>query len=202
MNNNQKSDKRINQNNNQAQQAIIELVDSGIIQGTVLEVNSGTGENSLHISGAGFPTLGIVLDENEFIQSRQKAQMMLARRGMCARFMQIDPLKLDSLNEEFYTIIDTHFVNTLILEDKSHYLELIHRVLEPGGSFILLLPKITHENILNSELQAIEWSDQIVRSGFFIDQVKSVGFSGGDDDEMVIPGWVIILKKEENTNDR
>ncbi len=201
MNNSQKSDTRINQNNYQAQQAIIELVESGIIQGTVLEVNSGTGENSLHISGAGFPTLGIVLDANEFIQSRQKAQMMLARRGMCARFMQMDPLKLDSLNEEFYTIIDTDFVNSLNLEEKSNYLELIHKVLESEGLFIILLTMTTKEDLLTTEAQIIEWSDQIVKTGFVIDQVKSVGFSGGDD-EMVIPGWVIILKKDENTNDR
>ena len=191
---------KINQNPNHTQQVVIELVETGVILGSVLEVNSGTGENALHIASAGFPTLGIVLDKDEFILARQKAQVMLARRGMCARFMMVDPLNLDSLKENFFTIVDTDFITNLNFENKHVYLESIQKLLETEGSFILLLPNKKDVNGLKTEEDVIRWSDLVINHGFVIDKIRKVTYIDASED-LSVPGWVIIFKKVEKTSD-
>ncbi len=93
------------------QNIIIELVDSGEIQGKVLEIGCATGENSLHIAGAGYPTLGIDPSKEAILIAKQKSEVMLARRGICARFKQFIPHNLGLINESFNVIIDNSYLS-------------------------------------------------------------------------------------------
>lgn len=120
------------------QPEIVKLVDEGWIQGPTLDVLCGSGENALHISGFGFPTLGIDVSHPVLRIAREKAQMMLVRRGLCARFKPGHPNRLVDLGETFQTIIDLGLLQSIPDHMRSDYLYSLDKVLLPIGKFILI----------------------------------------------------------------
>lgn len=120
------------------QAEIIRLVEEGWIKGATLDVSCGTGENALHISGFGFPALGLDNSQPLLRIAREKAQVMLARRGVCARFKPGRVHRLMDLGELFGTIYDLGLYQTLAENIKAEYIDTLDKIIQPGGHYILI----------------------------------------------------------------
>ncbi len=178
------------------QNIIIELVDSGEIQGKVLEIGCGTGENSLHIAGAGHPTLGIDPSKEAILIAKQKSEVMLARRGICARFKHFIPHNLGLINESFNNIIDNHTFQTIPNEERENYTRSMVPLLEPGGSIVLIITSTTGNLTVRSESDVIKVIEHNFPQDFCIKYIREILYETGHDEETV-NGWLCSISKGE-----
>jgi SAM-dependent methyltransferase len=84
------------------QSAFLELAEQGAISGRVLDVGCGTGEHVLMCAGRGLPATGIDLAVPALEVAREKAR----ERGLDARFLCHDALRVAELAESFDTVLD------------------------------------------------------------------------------------------------
>lgn len=178
------------------QKIIIELVDTGEIYGSVLEIGCGTGENSIHIAGAGYPTLGIDPSKMTIQIAKQKSEVMLARRGICARFKQFVPQNLGLINESFNIIIDNHTFQTTPTEERANYSRSMVPLLEPGGSIILIISSGSGNLPIRTESDVIKAVEQNFPQDFFIKYIHEIYFETGQNEKLV-EGWLCSISKGE-----
>ena len=91
------------------QPAVVELQQRGLINGRVIDVGCGTGENAIHLAQNGHDVLGIDAAQKAIEQARQKT----ADRKSSARFQVHDALALETLDETFDTAIDSGMFRAL-----------------------------------------------------------------------------------------
>ncbi len=156
MNQKEVNESTIHHDTGKPQNIIVELVEIGEIKGKVLEIGCGFGENSLHIAGAGHPTLGIDPSKEAILIAKQKSEVMLARRGICARFKQFVPQNLGQIKEFFNVIIDNGTFQTIPNEERETYARSIVPLLEPGGSIILIFTSTSGNLTVRSESDVIK----------------------------------------------
>jgi ubiquinone/menaquinone biosynthesis C-methylase UbiE len=108
---------------------IVRLEESGAIQGVVLDVGCGTGENALCLAGRGHDVWGIDFVPKAIELARDKA----IKRGLGVHFQVGDALKLEVLGRTFDTVIDCGLFHTFSDEERPVYLRSLARVVRPGG---------------------------------------------------------------------
>src|SRR5919109_3846614 len=79
------------------QPAFVALAQAGAIRGRVLDVGCGTGEHALMAAGLGLEATGVDAAPTAIAIARGKAR----DRGLTARFLVWDALRLASLGEQF-----------------------------------------------------------------------------------------------------
>lgn len=115
------------------QTAIKKLVDSGYIQGSVIDIGCGTGEHTISIARS-HPVLGIDFSPAAIESAKTKS----FERDSRAEFLVWDALKLSMLNRRFDTAVDSACYHTLDQEKRDRYAEEVYKVLNPGGVLFLL----------------------------------------------------------------
>ncbi len=103
------------------------------IQGSVLDVGCGTGENAMYFAERGNEVVGIDFLEQPLQIARQKA----ADRGIDVEFIQLDVLRADELNQRFDNILDSGLFHGLSNLDRQRYVEALAKVLAPHGKLYL-----------------------------------------------------------------
>jgi 2-polyprenyl-3-methyl-5-hydroxy-6-metoxy-1,4-benzoquinol methylase len=83
------------------------LLDAGHIQGRVLDVGCGTGENALFFASRGIDVTGLDASAVAITRAQAKAR----GRGLSARFIQGDALQLAALGETFDTVTDSRAIS-------------------------------------------------------------------------------------------
>ena len=116
------------------QTPFIELADAGRLHGAVIELGCGTGEHTLLAAEHGAEATGVDLAPTAIEMARTKAQ----RRGLDARFLDLDALDVDSLGETFDVVIDCGFFHVLSDEDRTSLTDVLRRVMAPGAAYHLL----------------------------------------------------------------
>jgi SAM-dependent methyltransferase len=116
------------------QGAVVRLEDAGLIEGAVLDVGCGTGENALFLAGRGHDVVGVDLARAAIDRARSKA----AERAITARFLVHDALELGALAEAFDTVLDVGCFHTLQPADRRRYATSLRAALRPGGRAHLL----------------------------------------------------------------
>lgn len=116
------------------QPAFAALAEAGAIQGRVLDAGCGTGEHTLLAAGLGLDATGIDLSAAALRAARDKA----AARGLTARFLRHDALRLADLGERFDTVLDSLLLHALGPAARAAYLRGVHQVLRPGGRMYVL----------------------------------------------------------------
>jgi len=104
------------------------------IQGSVLDVGCGTGENALFLAEQGRKVTGIDFLEAPIAAAKKKA----ADRGLTANFLVMDALNIKEIPEVFDSIIDCGLFHVFSDEDRRKYVDGLASVLKPGGCFFLL----------------------------------------------------------------
>ncbi|MFJ2608259.1 class I SAM-dependent methyltransferase [Streptomyces sp. NPDC091279] len=116
------------------QSALLALAESGAITGRVLDVGCGTGEHVLMCARLGLDATGIELAANAVRTAQDKA----SERGLYARFLCYDALKLAELGENFDTVLDSGLFHRFQGDERTAYVDSLASVVRPGGRVFVL----------------------------------------------------------------
>src|SRR5512137_416443 len=116
------------------QKEFTELVRQGEINGSVLDIGCGSGENALFFAQEGFVVWGI--DSSPL--AIQKAQKKAAERGLPVHFQVLNALELAKLNRTFDTATDSGLFHTLSDEDRPLFVKNLAAILSPTGNYFML----------------------------------------------------------------
>jgi len=116
------------------QKEFVELVRSGEITGSVLDIGCGSGEHALFFAQEGYDVWGI----DSAPLAIQKAQEKAAGRGLKVHFCVLDALDLSRLNRKFDTATDSGLFHTLSDEDRPLFVDTLAAILSPGGNYFML----------------------------------------------------------------
>jgi SAM-dependent methyltransferase len=107
------------------QPVFVDAADSVI--GSILDAGCGTGENALFFARRGHKVTGIDYLKELIERAKKKA----AERGIAAKFLVLDALHLDSLPEQFDSVIDCGLFHVFSDEDRQRYVAGLATVAEP-----------------------------------------------------------------------
>jgi len=124
------------------QGAVVRLAEAGLIDGSVLDVGCGTGENALFLASLGHEVVGIDLARAAIEKARAKA----VERGASVAFEVRDALDLVGLDlvgpwclgRAVDTALDVGLFHTLQPADRARYAASLWAVMRPGGRLFLL----------------------------------------------------------------
>lgn len=99
----------------------------------VLDVGCGAGSNVLFLARAGLRASGIDLSPGAVAAARGRA----AEARLDVMVQEGDVLALPFSNGSFDALVDNGCFHTIALRRRRRYAEEVHRVLRPGGAFVL-----------------------------------------------------------------
>lgn len=117
------------------QRAFVRLVETNAIEGAVLDVGCGTGENALYLAERGYTVWGIDASPRAIETAERKA----SARGLRATFLVYDAFELADLGRRFETAIDSGLFH--VFSDRKHasaFAAALRTVLRPGGRYYAL----------------------------------------------------------------
>jgi ubiquinone/menaquinone biosynthesis C-methylase UbiE len=117
------------------QPAIVALESGGLIQGPVLDVGCGTGENALFLAEHGHEVHGVDIVPRAIEIAREKAES----RGLPATFSVGDVLTLETLGRTFRGAIDSGVFHVFDDAERIRYVHSLARAIEPAGVLHVLV---------------------------------------------------------------
>jgi SAM-dependent methyltransferase len=110
------------------------LAMAGELIGRVLDAGCGTGEHALLAASFGHEALGVDLSAKAVEIATTKA----VERGIEARFLVADALRLVDLGEHFDTVLDCGLFHVLDDDERKRYVTSLTEVVPPGGRYHML----------------------------------------------------------------
>ena len=117
-----------------AQAELVRLAEAGEIEGSVIDIGCGTGENALYLARLGHATLGIDLSPTAISKARSKAES----RRQKITFLVGDALRLGELHQRFDSAIDCGLFHTFSDEIRHSFTRSLRAVLDRGGTYFML----------------------------------------------------------------
>ncbi len=169
------------------------LLDAGLIQGRVLDLGCGTGENALHFASRGLDVTGLDASSPAIGQAKIKAR----ERQLSVRFLQADALQLTDIAQPFDTVTDSGLLHVLSDQEMQQVIRGVHAVLLPGGVYCLLCfserathpgpRRLTREDI--ASLFSRGWQIESIQAAHF-DVVPGRGFT-----EDSAAAWLAVIQR-------
>ena len=95
----------------------------------MLDVGCGPGEHALLAASLGYETVGVDLSTRAIELAKTKS----VERGVEARFLVADALRLADLGEQFDTVLDGGLFHVLDDGERERYVESLAEVVPRGG---------------------------------------------------------------------
>ena len=111
------------------------LIDSGHIQGPVLDAGCGLAETALYCAARGFEAVGLDSSETAIKQARASAY----ERGLSVGIEVADITDFTGYDGRFRTIFDSTLFHSLPVEGRDGYLRSIARAAAPGAQLHMLV---------------------------------------------------------------
>jgi cyclopropane fatty-acyl-phospholipid synthase-like methyltransferase len=116
------------------QKAFLQLAESSVFKGRVLDIGCGTGEHALMAAALGLETTGVDLAPTAIARAKEKA----SERGLEVNFLVADALELPGLGGKFETVIDCGVFHVFDDDDRTRFVESIGSVIQRGGRYRML----------------------------------------------------------------
>lgn len=117
-----------------AQPPFDHLATAGKLVGRVLDAGCGTGEHALMAASLGHEALGVDMSVRAIELAKGKA----TERGVEARFVVADALRLVDLGEQFDTVLDCGLFHVLEDGERQPYVGSLAEVVPRGGRYHML----------------------------------------------------------------
>lgn len=117
------------------QPELVKLEKSGKIQGQILDVGCGAGENTLFFSEKGYDITGVDFTPSAIAMAKQRAK----QRHLNAKFIIQNVLELSNLHQKFDTLIDSGVFHVFDDEQRVHYVNSLASVLREQGIYHMLV---------------------------------------------------------------
>ena len=115
------------------QAVFLRLAETGAIRGRVLDAGCGTGEHVLMVAERGWDATGIDAAPSAIAAAQRKA----TDRGLAARFLVWDALRLADLGDQFDTVLDSGLFHVFDDERRGRYVEALGAAVRPGGRYFM-----------------------------------------------------------------
>ncbi|HUB79888.1 MAG TPA: class I SAM-dependent methyltransferase [Bryobacteraceae bacterium] len=110
------------------------LADAGELRGKLLDAGCGTGEHALMAARLGLDATGIDTAPAAIALAETKAR----ERGVAARFLVHDALRLADLGEKFDTVLDSGLFHVFDDAGRLLYVASLAAAIVPGGRYFML----------------------------------------------------------------
>lgn len=117
------------------QPEFVKLEKSGKIQGQILDVGCGAGENTLFFSEKGYDITGVDFTPSAIAMAKQRAK----QRHLNAKFIIQNVLELSNLQQKFDTLIDSGVFHVFDDGQRVHYVKSLGSVLREQGIYYMLV---------------------------------------------------------------
>ena len=113
---------------------LVEVVERGLIKkGKALDICCGAGTNTVYLAEKGFEATGIDISQTAIEIAKKKAEKAKVKID----FRVEDFTKLPFANEEFDFVYDMGCFHHVKVEDRSAFINGVHRVLKKDGMYML-----------------------------------------------------------------
>lgn len=116
------------------QPAFLALAEAGRLHGRLLDAGCGTGEHALMAAARGLDATGVDSAPAAIDIAVRKA----ADRQLDARFLVFDALDLESLGEQFDTVLDCGLFHVFDDDERARYVDSLAAATAPGAWYHLL----------------------------------------------------------------
>ena len=116
------------------QPEFVKLAQKGKLQGQILDVGCGTGEQVILAAKHGAEAMGVDIAELAIERARAKAE----ERGISATFQVADVLHLDQLGRRFDVITDSGVFHVFGDEQRPVYVNSLRSTLRRGGMYYMM----------------------------------------------------------------
>lgn len=172
------------------QPAILELAETGQIQGRVLDVGCGTGDNALYLSGRGHEVTGIDGAPRAIEKAKQKAR----QRGLSATFLVADALDLAQLGRTFDTAIDSGLFHVFSDPDRLRFAESLASIVRPDGRYFLMCFSEHQPGVWGPRRVTQAEIRETFRRGWRVDSIQAAHF---DINQGTASAWLATITRLE-----
>lgn len=113
--------------------SVVAWHDGGWVQGEVLDIGCGLGDNAIYLARNGHSVTGLDISPTALVTARRRA----ADAGVRVRFAVADSTTLEGYTDAFDTVIDSGMFHCLDDDGKRSYAAAVHRATRPGATLLI-----------------------------------------------------------------